>query len=180
MAAKLPANAEEKCEESFFRLVYIIKWHHVPPKLIIGFNQIGCNILPSSAYTLLVASTPEGTFLPFQQVWGGGSEQSLLSAKAHGMSDARDYGFNFAFAKSDRRGSHFSTLKTMKEWVVHIVEPCHRCIIETNPGLNDNQISIIYLDCYPVHTGEAFRSYVFKEYPYVILCFVPASCKPKY
>ncbi|KIK73987.1 hypothetical protein PAXRUDRAFT_78838, partial [Paxillus rubicundulus Ve08.2h10] len=28
----------------------------------------------------------------------------------------------------------------------------------------------------PVHTGEAFHSYVFKEYPYVILCFVPTGC----
>ncbi|KAF9218369.1 hypothetical protein BS17DRAFT_873587 [Gyrodon lividus] len=174
-AAKLPANAEEKCEESFFCLVYIIKWHHVPPELIIGFNQIGCNILPSSGTTFveqgtqqvdIIAkdeNTPEGTFLPFQQVWGGASEWSLLSAKAHGMSDVRDYGFNFAFAKSDRQGSHFSMLKTMKEWVAHIFEPYRRCIIETDPGLNDNQISIIYLNCYLVHTGKVFCSYVFKE-----------------
>ncbi|KIK73988.1 hypothetical protein PAXRUDRAFT_176957, partial [Paxillus rubicundulus Ve08.2h10] len=70
------------------------------------------------AYTLLVASTPEGNFLPFQQVWGGASKQLLPSAKAHNMSDTWDYGFNFAFTKSDRRGSHFSTLKTMKE--VHL------------------------------------------------------------
>ena len=147
-AAKLPANADEKCEESFFCLVYIIKWHHVPPKLIVGFNQIGSNILPSSgttfaergtrqvdivakdekrAYTLLVVSTPEGTFLPFQQVWGGTSEQSIPLAKAHGMSDAQDYGFDFTFAKSNRHGSHFSTLKTMKE-VVHSNLPLNVCL----------------------------------------------------
>ncbi|KIK98554.1 hypothetical protein PAXRUDRAFT_9449 [Paxillus rubicundulus Ve08.2h10] len=92
------------------------------------------------------------------------------------MSDAWNYGFDFTFAKSDRRGSHFSMLKTMKEWVAHIFEPYRQRVIETDPGLGDNQISIIYLDCYPVHTSEAFRLYVFKEYPYVILCFVPASC----
>ncbi|KAF9228303.1 hypothetical protein BS17DRAFT_793086 [Gyrodon lividus] len=188
-AAKLPANAEEKCEESFFRLVYIIKWHHVPPKLIISFNQIGCNILPSSSTRQvdIIAkdeNTPEGTFLPFQQVWGGASEQSLLLEKAHGMSDVQDYGFNFAFAKrSDRRGSYFSTLKTMKEWVAHIFEPYRRCIIETDPVLflRHRFVKCLWcFNCYPVHTGKVFRSYVFKEYPYVILCFVPAGCKPKY
>lgn len=62
---------------------------------MVGFDQIGVYILLSSgptfaehglqqveivaknekwAYTLLVASTPEGTFLPFQQVWSGSTE----------------------------------------------------------------------------------------------------------
>lgn len=67
------------------------------------------------AFTLLVASTPDGTFLPFQQVWAGASAQSLPSANARGMAEACANGFNFAFAKSDKKGSHFSTLKTMKE-----------------------------------------------------------------
>jgi hypothetical protein len=102
----------------------------------VGFDQIGNYILPSSgttfaehglkqvdivakdekrAYTLLVASTPEGTFLPFQQVWSGGTERSLPSPQAHGMTEGKEKGFDFAFAKSNKKGSHFSTLKTMKE-----------------------------------------------------------------
>lgn len=61
-------------------------------KLIINVDQMGNYVLPRSsctfhekgmkqvevvakdekrAYTLLVASTPEGTFLPFQQIWSG-------------------------------------------------------------------------------------------------------------
>ena len=72
-------------------------------QLIIRFDQIGSYVLPSSgttfteqgshqvdivakdekcAYTLLVTSTPKGTFLPFQQVWAGASPQSLPSANA--------------------------------------------------------------------------------------------------
>ncbi|KAF8421125.1 hypothetical protein L210DRAFT_3424578, partial [Boletus edulis BED1] len=197
-AAKLPANSEEKCEEAFFRLVYVMKWHDVPPKLVIGFDQIGNYVLPSSgttfaergsrqvdivakdekrAYTLLVASTPEGTFLPFQQVWAGASVQLLPSVSAQRMAEAHSHGFDFAFAKSNKRGSHFSTLKTMKEWIEHIIEPYRRNVIEADPDLDDNQVLIIYLDCYPVHTGEEFRSYIFNEFPHIILCFVPAGCK---
>ena len=58
-AAKPSANADEKCEESFFHLVYIIKWHCVPPKLIVSFNQIGCNILLSSGTTFAEHGTQQ-------------------------------------------------------------------------------------------------------------------------
>ena len=64
----------------------------------------------------------------------------------------------------------------MMQWVEHIFEPYHHRVIKVDPDLDDNQISIVYLDCYPVHTGEEFRSYVFNEFPHVILCFVPAGC----
>jgi hypothetical protein len=67
------------------------------------------------AFTLLVASTTDRDFLPFQKVWARVLEQSLLSKNASWMQDALDRGFDFAFAKSDKKTSHFSTLKTMKE-----------------------------------------------------------------
>jgi len=102
----------------------------------VNFDQIGNHILPSNsctfndrgaeqvdivakdekrAFTLLVASIADGDFLPFQQVWAGASERSLPSKNAPRMQDALDRGFDFAFAKSDKKTSHFSTLKTMKE-----------------------------------------------------------------
>ena len=67
------------------------------------------------AFTLLVASTADGDFLPFQQVWAGASDRSLPSKNAPQMQDALDRGFDFAFVKSEKKTSHFSTLKTMKE-----------------------------------------------------------------
>ena len=67
------------------------------------------------AFTLLVASTTDRDFLPFQKVWARALEQSLPSKNASRMQDALDRGFDFAFAKSDKKTSHFSTLKTMKE-----------------------------------------------------------------
>jgi hypothetical protein len=72
-------------------------------------------------YMLLIASTADGDFLPFQQVWAGASEQSLPSLNAPGMQDALDRGFDFTFAKSDKKTSHFSTIKTMKEVSSHCV-----------------------------------------------------------
>ena len=41
--------------------------------------------------------------------------RSLPKATAEGMSEARELGIHFAFAQSEKKTSHFSTLKTMKE-----------------------------------------------------------------
>ncbi|KAG1812464.1 uncharacterized protein BJ212DRAFT_1518931 [Suillus subaureus] len=65
------------------------------------------------AYSLLVASTADGDFLLFQQVWAGASEHSLPSHNAHSMNNTIEHGFHFAFAKNDKKMSHYSTLKTM-------------------------------------------------------------------
>jgi hypothetical protein len=68
------------------------------------------------AYTLLIASSADGDFLPFQQVWASATNQSLPLGCAARMNDALEQGFDFAFAKSEKnKGSHYSTLKTMKE-----------------------------------------------------------------
>ena len=66
----------------------------------------------------------DGSFLPFQQVWAGASAQSLPLAKVQGMAKAHTNGFDFTFAKSNKKGSYFSTLKSMKEvhqWVSSLV-----------------------------------------------------------
>ena len=68
------------------------------------------------AYTLTVASTPDGNILPWQQIWLGATKTSLPKQNAPGMEEALEYGINFAFANSQtNKGSHYSTLKTMKE-----------------------------------------------------------------
>ena len=105
----------------------------------VNFDQIGNHILPSNgctfhnqgaeqvdivakdekrAYTLLVASTADGDFLPFQQVWSGALEHYLPSPNAPRMKDAIERGFNFAFVKSAKKTSYFSTVKTMKEVII--------------------------------------------------------------
>ncbi|KAG1736095.1 uncharacterized protein EDB91DRAFT_1083444 [Suillus paluster] len=170
-AAHLPADAEETCEECFFRLVYIMKWHNVPPKLMVNFDQVGCYLLPNSSTTFhergskQVVFTADGDFLPFQQVWAGASERSLPSHNAHGMNGAIEHGFHFAFVKSDKKMSHYSTLKTMQEWIENILEPWRNIVIEADPNLDDDQHAIVYLNCYLVHTSQDFRAYVWEKYP---------------
>ena len=119
-----------------YLVLRLLNWYPDILQLVVNFDQIGNHILPSNgstfndcgtdqvdivakdekrAFTLLVASTADGDFLPFQQVWARASEQSLPSKNAPRMQDALDRGFDFAFAKSDNKTSHFSIFKTMKE-----------------------------------------------------------------
>jgi len=42
--------------------------------------------------------------------------------------------------------------------------------------LDNSQKSILYIDCYPVHTGTKFQEYVLKEFPHVFLIFIPENC----
>ena len=72
-------------------------------QLVVGMDQIGNYILPNNsstfhnhsaeqvdvalkdekqAYTLTVASMPDGDFLPWQQIWSGTTKTSLPKANA--------------------------------------------------------------------------------------------------
>lgn len=123
--------------------------YDIPPELWINIDQLGMFILPHNqityhdknakqvdthgkedkrAYTLCVASSAAGDFLPFQQVWSGKTAASLPSSTADGMDEARELGFDFAFAQSKKRTSHFSTLKTMKEVCIFLLSSYFRFV----------------------------------------------------
>lgn len=42
--------------------------------------------------------------------------------------------------------------------------------------LPPDQRAILLIDCYPVHAGLDFRTYVWDEFPNIFLLFVPANC----
>ncbi|KAJ3813043.1 hypothetical protein F5876DRAFT_87306 [Lentinula aff. lateritia] len=169
-AAHLPTDAEDLCERAFFRLAYCMKWENIPPKL-------GIYLLPSASKTFaqrgerqvsVVAKEEKRAFtlcdfLPFQCVWAGKTAASLPSDNAPGMAEAP------ASEKSPR--SHFSTLKTMIEYVKERV-------IDEDPHLDNDQKAIFYIDIYPVHTGEPFRQF-FITFEDFILAFVPGNCTGK-
>ncbi|KAJ3791995.1 hypothetical protein GGU11DRAFT_819129 [Lentinula aff. detonsa] len=188
-AAHLPSNASELCKRSFFRIVHLVNMYDIPARLRINMDQTGIGLMMTRnktyeakgsrqvdihatdekrAYTLCVASTPD--------VWSGSTARSLPDSNAIGMDEALEFGFQFTFAASKKKTSHFSTLKTMKEWMVNILKPwIDRAIKDLK--LPADQKAILFIDCYPVHTGEEFRVYVFKDFPHIFLIFVPANCK---
>ncbi|KAJ8496334.1 hypothetical protein ONZ45_g12488 [Pleurotus djamor] len=198
-AAHLPADAPDVCERAFFRIVNLMKEHDIPAKLVINADQLGKTLITGNnttwahtgdkqvdvaykeekrAFTLMVASTMAGEILPFQQVWQGKTRGSIPKAVAPGFDEAEQLGFQFTFAASEKKTSHFSTFKTMCEWVDGVLVPFIARTKASDPDLRDvpNQKSILFIDCYPVHTGTEFRTWLQKNHPNILLLFVPANC----
>lgn len=88
--------------------------------------------------------------------------------------DAEQLGFHFTPAASFKnKTSHFSTLKTMKEWMIYIYIPYITQVIQ-DAKLPPDQKSILLLDAYPVHIGEELQSYITSSHPNVFVVYVPA------
>lgn len=66
----------------------------------------------------------------------------------------------------------------MKEWVKNIVEPYCKSVIESDNSFDLDQKIVLYIDTYPIHTGDEFTTFIFDEYKSIILIFVPHSCIP--
>ena len=170
-------------------------------QLVINLDEQGVYILPNQsityevkgkrqvdvqnkdekrAYTLMVASTPAGDFLPFQQVWGGKVEKSLPSKNADGMAEAKDRGFVFSTtASTTSPRSHFSTLKSMIEYVEGIIIPFVDYVVKED-HLPVDQKFILLIDVYPVHAGKEFHDYIHVKHPRCILIFIPGNCTGKF
>ncbi|KAJ7128500.1 hypothetical protein C8R44DRAFT_732842 [Mycena epipterygia] len=168
-ARHIPADAPSLLKRTFFRLRYAILTGRIPPEVDVVAKD------EKRAYTMMLTSTAAGDFLPIQAIWSGKTPGSLPKLSADKMQDAKTRGFIFSSAKSKKKGSHFATFSTMKEWVRDIVAPWREKIIASRDDLDDDQLMICYIDIYPVHTGEEFRGHVFKQYPYIILIFVPGG-----
>jgi hypothetical protein len=62
------------------------------------------------------------------------------------------------------------------QWMHDILQPYLKKTI-AELGLDENQKSLLILDCYLVHTSKSFWLYVLKEFPNIFLSCIPANCE---
>ncbi|EKM51274.1 uncharacterized protein PHACADRAFT_62218, partial [Phanerochaete carnosa HHB-10118-sp] len=58
-------------------------------------------------------------------------------------------------------------------WMKNVYAPCQDKVVKEE-GLSEDQKSILYFDCYPVHFGKKFHTYICTQHPNVFLVYVPA------
>jgi hypothetical protein len=130
-------------------------------------DQIGNYVLPSNGHTfhtrgakqvdivakdekcactLTVGSSMSGVSLPFQQIWGGATDKVRPSVQAPRMADAIKCGFDFTFAKSMKKGNHYSTSKTMKEVSANLGY-LHN-LTDTNLAVDQENICSLQMKCH--------------------------------
>jgi hypothetical protein len=118
-AQKLPENWKEQCERSVFQKVYIIKEEDIPPELYANSDQTQMVYAPGNkltwvetgakqvslvgtdekrAFTVMVTVTSNGTLLPFQAIYQGGTNWSCPASTFPHYHDAMMAGFQFEFS----------------------------------------------------------------------------------
>ncbi|KAG9100505.1 hypothetical protein FS749_014953 [Ceratobasidium sp. UAMH 11750] len=189
-AQKLPDNWEDLCLDLAHRLTWNITVHKVPPQLIINADQTGVSYLgPGSKtwelkgsaqvpaigqgekrqFTLMAAVTAAGQVLPFQTIYKGQTKDSLPSEAARKVCEL----LGFLFTSGGDK--HWSSFESMKEWVIKVLAK----FIEDERirlGLPPEQRAILLIDCWAVHRGQEFRSWMKKNYPRIIVHFIPGGC----
>ncbi|KIM91807.1 hypothetical protein PILCRDRAFT_914 [Piloderma croceum F 1598] len=115
-----------------------------------GAKQIrGANHGEKRQTTLVIGSTPGGTILPLQTIWGGKTDVRLPSHQALRRTEANENGFTYG--NGDKR--HWSSLATTKECINNTVVP-HFNTVKERKNLSATQKAILTVDLWPIHTAK--------------------------
>ena len=119
--------------------------------------------------TVVVSSSADGDLLPFQIIFSGKSTRSLPPSNK-GRQDCESEGWHVTHTEN-----HWSNLETSKDFVDKILEP-YRMRQTEALGLPCNTPLVWLIDCWKVHTCEAFTSWVNDNHPKIKLLYILANC----
>lgn len=139
-------------------------------------------------FTLMVAITASGMMLPWQAIFKGRTTASLPSESAR--RDCEALGFNFMYG-GDKHWSSFKCMQEVSRCCIYaLLKSSHRCMqwvnqvlvphIDThcrNEGLGQHQKSILLIDCWSVHRGDEFHTWMRTNYPHIIILYIPGGCR---
>ncbi|KIO20705.1 hypothetical protein M407DRAFT_81310 [Tulasnella calospora MUT 4182] len=190
-AQKTPEDWEGKCEDAFLCAVYHIQLHNIPASLVINADQTGVSLLPMGnktyaprgskqvpilgkeekrQFTAMVASSASGLMLPIQCIWSGKTALSLPWKNVCAESESRG---NRWVPGGD---SHWSSLETMKQWVLDVLIPYIERV-KREEGLPEDAMALLIIDCWSVHRSEAFLDWMKKEHKRIRIVFIPGGCR---
>ena len=194
-ASKLPKDWELQGLRMAQRLAYLSKCYSILKELVVNSDQTGIHLVPTCGtrtwdvkgtkhvavigvedkrqITVTVSSSAAGNLLPFQVIFGGKSIRSLPPLN-QGRKLCEDAGWHITNTEN-----HWSNLETCKEFVEKILEPYRIKQVELL-GLDKNTPLIWLIDCWSVHTSEAFTTWIKQTHLQVKTIYVPANCTSIY
>jgi len=141
-------------------------------------------------FTLMVATSAAGDILPFQSIHKGKTAGVLPGVRYR--TEGEELGIRWVPGGQ----KHWSSFKSMvkvrpnnllgsvdstnkhdspSQWIEDIVVPYTR-EIKKRLGLPERQRSALFIDCWSVHRGEEFRSYMKKHHQNIRILFIPGGC----
>ena len=192
-AHKLPNDWEDQVERSFLRKVYLIKEYDLLSSLYVNSDQMQVVYAPSDkmtwaetgarqidlegndekrAFTVLVSIANDGSLLPFQAIYHGGTTRSCPNVSAPHYDNAIKASFRFEYSGTK---TYWSNQKTMQDFVNHILAPYFENA-KKKAGRPPEQRCIWQIDVWSVHRSIEFREWMKKNHPTIILDYVPGGC----
>ncbi|THU76845.1 hypothetical protein K435DRAFT_824490 [Dendrothele bispora CBS 962.96] len=191
-AQKLPIDWEELLEKSFLRKVYAIKEEDILPQFIVNSDQTNVVYAPGDkktwaetgaaqvellggdekrAFTVNVSVALDGSVLPFQAIYTGKTSLSCPSPLSPAYDDTKSYGFRF---EPSGTNTYWSNHEMMHSYVDNILAPYFERV-KAAAKRPPSQKTIWMLDVWSVQRSEAFRSWMSKNHPTIILDYVPGG-----
>ena len=192
---KLPPDAKEQVEAMGKRVAAAAaKYNITHPCFIVNWDQTAVLLQQASPYTMadkkvkqvpvtgkeekrqitaVVTSTLGGDLLPLQLIFKGQDKtqsQQKAVPELNELMKRRTVGWHLT-----QTSNHWSSLQSMKDYIKKIIDPWMR-EKRKELQLKAQPHAVLILDCWSVHTGEEFRSWIQSTYPHYHLVYVPAGC----
>ena len=135
---------------------------------IIGFDD-------KRQITAVVGTNWLGEMIPIQLVFGG-QESKPHQKKAVPSPPNDEIKRGIKSWHLTQSPSHWSTFNSMKEYVDNVIHPYIQKKGEENKIEEKPFRAILIMDCWKVHKGKEFLSWISEKYPQYSIVFVPASC----
>ncbi|KAG8921912.1 hypothetical protein FRC01_014745, partial [Tulasnella sp. 417] len=193
-AQTTPKNAPELTRRAFLRMACTIRDEGIPAALIINADQTQVVLAQGTkvsyaetgakqvdvvgqtekrAFTLMVSVSQDGQALPFQAVYSGKDpRRSLPRAESPGHRELTAAGHRFDVSGTS---SYWATQATMRSYITHVAAPYFKRR-KGELGLPSSQRCLLYIDVWSVHRSNEFRSWIRKEYPWIIVQYCPGGC----
>jgi hypothetical protein len=191
VASKLPEDWVAQGSNMAKRIAALISMHdNIHKSLIVNLDQTGVHLVPASnttydkkgkrsiavigqddkrQITAVVASSPIGTLLPLQLIFGGKTD------RCHPLITDHVKQANFHVTHSP---NHWSNQETMQQYIEKVIVPYHKQMIHKYQ-LPTNSKLILQLDCWSVHKSKEFITYIKSNHKFIHLVFIPPNCTSK-
>jgi hypothetical protein len=145
---------------------------HLVPSASWTWEQKGAAAVPvvgaedKRQITACLSSSLYGDLLPLQLIFQGTTPRCLPPVTANSLTA----GVHCTYTQN-----HWSSLETMKQWMLKVLLPYAERQIKLH-SLDADAHIVLVLDAWSVHRSEEFRMHMRNAHPRVHLVFVPANC----
>jgi hypothetical protein len=173
---------------------YLVRTYKIHQSLVVNIDQTGIHLVSMAgertwkkkgskvvgviggddkrSITAFVSLAANGALLLLQIIFSGTTNMVLPKNQRGKLG----LGFGFHYTKIE---NHWSNFESMQDFVNYILVSYLDKEVE-RLNLLDSQNMVWLIDCWSVHISFAFRDWMNKNHPCILVLYVPANCTAKF